>query len=744
MDDRIVFLNTYHMNIPRLALRLLCASAVVFTSFSCTKEDPLKPPVDVKNGDWQNVPKSGATIEQGALVIEIPSGTFAGDTQIAVSEAKKGAIAGSQEKSPFYQLTFKAGGSKGAFKLKLNYEGKADEVQPVIKMPTLCSHSGQSRETIFPVAYSVSGNDIVIDVPEIADAGDLQPFFTIGLVENSNIVTKATNPSVFFFTTLSSANKAAANKLLNSLVPDAFDDLRTLGFKPNFWFVGMTITEFEPEEAGSLGLAESNPYVTAWGYMRLNKQEMERILAGGQKKEDVNLLRQTLVHEFFHLIHDQFYDTQRYALLKHLQGAYGDEWAMLSEAIGTWTEKITGNKMIGDISPVNAERIVHSLFITGNDQLRYRAQGYSFALFIEYLSQLTSNKKIVTILEYQKGGAKTVKEAIDKFLDANKLKFFNENDYMTFLLKLLNGEIDSRVSAKGYTQFGAEHKMKTAAKISSRDTINCYGANLHYLNFNYTESLTMLKANSGKELKISQKAKGLITRVYYLDDKYKYRELGNATAEQDFTLPVDRILGIQKQYKTPLAIMTMKAKQTSDIYGITMSNLTIEFAEPDKNLPIISSIEFGYDLWYSNKEGKNNICPYPTTWSTSYDNIISVTKNGKGLIVKCDNSRVNYQSYVHATISFYIDSYSGGKCGAVSKIVYDYEDKNTVPKWHLEIESLPLEKNEVSMFNGNEAIWRAKGNTLKVTAMSYTSSSNKTYSYLQDASNTAYMIMEYK
>lgn len=735
---------------------LLLLAATI--AFSCTPEiDPLKPDTPVSPADWHAVPSDGGTVEVESVSLSFDGGTFNGDSKVAVTPVESGKVAGDDERSPFYQITIPKGGTKKEFTIKIPWDGKAGDVVAGVKSVTVCRHNGKSENSLFAVNSTYKDGEVCITVPPVQDPLDVEPFFTVGLIDNAgNPSTKAGYPvfiTSFFRDEIDWTVQCIAYYSIissfDSYARDACDVLGTIGLRPEFWTLMVKVEKFY-DEPNSVGLANTNPFVSSWGYMRLNSDFVKGMVDSGYEKSKVNEFRQTLVHEFFHLVHDQYYDPRSaYAILT--QGSVGDEWACLSEAFGTWTEKLTGGKMLGDNAPVNAECLLNRFYPHGTDFQTYRRHGYAMALFLEYLARKTSDTKMKTILEYQRDGAKTLHEAFQKFLKANNLTFFNEKDYLAFVLAVMNGDIDSRVDPKVVTQLGKVHKVLTSSPITIKDTVNNYGVTINILSLSDMKTLPqVLEVEAENDLKISQNQSGLVTYVYYVQNN-RYYELGKAVKDEPYSLPVKELNGIRTVYKSPLVLLTTKETQSDIGAGIRMENLTVEFAKPDNSVPKIREVSFDFTFAYTDGKYTDDLCPYETTWSKSYGNDIKVKRDGKGLIVTCDNEKCNYEKDSRATISFRIDKFTGLTAESqVSNVVYDY-DSGYGSVWHVELDSIPLKECEPDPWGISESTWYAKGKDLKLGKFSYEYDSDfygtpkhTSYKYVYKDYNDARLHMEYQ
>lgn len=576
-------------------LSIAGAAAIVFTS--CSKERILKPFETVSEEDWHQVPQSGGVVEAGDITLEFPSGTFAGESKIAVTPVRKGSVGGDDERSQFYQLTFPDGGTKKEFTVRIPWAGEYGEVRPAVKILTFSRHLGTCHESVLYVNCSFSNGEVVVNIPPVLDPLDINPFFSIGLLAGQSAPpTKAWYPILLtsWFADESALNYTEVEyQDIMFKFPDyyrkACDDLGTLGLRPDFWTLLVRVHAFkEADEKDCVGLAESNPFVTEWGYMRLNSSFIKRVADTGYEKSLVNELRQTLVHELFHLVHDQQYDVTRSAMNRYWMGSVGDDWAMLSEAIGCWTEKVTGEGTLGDNSPFHAKELLTNFFPLGTDYATYRNHGYGMGLFIEYLAKNTSDKKIVKLVEYQRDGAKTIREVFDKFLAENKLTFFDTPSYLKFVEAVMSGEIDKRVVLGNIS---TRHNLDNTKEYKYREQVNDYGVTIH--TFKYSDSA--LSSMTGEEWLVEQTQAGLLTRVYRVADNAKCFLIGTASKDAPFSLSVNDLKSYTVKY--PMVVLTVRETQGNG-YGAITSEVKASFSksDPSVKVPNIWSVSLEGDI----------------------------------------------------------------------------------------------------------------------------------------------------
>ena len=718
----------------RIITSTLTALAAILLLAACHPDKKITPDTTVRSGDWKEVPSSGDTIEKDDITLVFPSGTFGGDSKVAISEVKKGSVLGEYEISPFYQITLDPKGTKKSFEVRILYSGKAKDVQAVAKMAGYDVHSDKLLSEAIPVPFKVKDGYVSVTVPKVSESRDGNPFFTIGLAKyTGRPTTKAANTEIGIVNIYSES----INDVIFDQETKALDLLAAYKFNTDFPYLQLVVSPLLGSE--TLAAARVNPVCKDWGWIALNASELKALVASNLEKSKLQDLQQTLVHESFHVIHNIFYDTRSGNDIMW-EGSVGNEWTMLGEAIGTWTERLTGNKKIGSNGTKNAYLILEEFMPINNTCESYMNHGYGMGMFIDYLAKKTSDKKIVTLIESQLDGAESLKDAFDIFLKRNGLTFFDATSYMQFVKALLNGEIHEDLS-QVKSQFGTGHNVNSVSAIKIRENVYNFGTKINRINLNKTSVVPKL---NDKEIKFTQDGDHILTYVFYINESTgKLVELGKFTKDNPYSIAAESLIKVCPKY--PIILVSIIKDPVYKTDEAKASGITIDFVTPDKNVPKIQEVTFSMRIALDCEAGGGDTEIPEVTWSKSYDNIIKVTKNGAGLDITCDNSSNNFSTYTTTSITFHVDSYSGGKMGAISSLDFKYSNNrgsgNSV--WHLALESMPLIENTVSMFNSSEALWKATNAEMK-GKFSHTDQYGNKYKYVSKSSNYAKVYMEYK
>jgi len=175
-------------------LRLLSALFLIscFTACDSTegtteeKPDKPKPEVPVNDGDWQTVPATGGTITKDDITIDFPSGTFAGNAKVAITEVKKGESCGEYEVSKFYQISMPCNATK-PISFKMKSKEKNDDISFVAHAKAFCQSDGKEKKTELQYNTTYSNGEYSATMPAVnGGVEDQNVYFTIGLRHQIN------------------------------------------------------------------------------------------------------------------------------------------------------------------------------------------------------------------------------------------------------------------------------------------------------------------------------------------------------------------------------------------------------------------------------------------------------------------------------------------------------------------------------------------------------------------------------
>ena len=532
---------------------ILMALFMAFGMAACSEKDDVgpnetdvpKPPATVADDDWQDVSLSGGTIEKDDISITFPSGTFSSDTKVAITAVNANTVAEEGSLSKCYQITLPSGSTNNRFSVVLQYDGTTDNVDVVARMPGVNRHTAKVSDYNFIMDAEVVGNTVQVSMPLMSSEGNENPYFTIGVFEGTTDAddqeTRANGNYHFSVKWMydiyrkykNSGNKKKIEDFLETHIPQAHKDIESLKMELPTETIRYIIDESEFVDANidSWGFEVAPWYSKSEAHILLNARKLNSMVTSGYQEDNVNQIDQTLVHETIHAVQDMVYDP-RYACNKSRQGLFGDPWAMLSEAIGSWSECVTGDKRIAENSITDAKAFLSEFMPHYWGDNTYMINGYGMGLFIKYLASQTSDDKIVELFQYQRDG-KSFYDALKAFLNKHGLTFFTEKDYYAFALKVLNCEIDSRIDLD---RVSSDNFIRTADGNIVNDIVYNYGVKIHKYRLGNGEAFR--REVNDKAISISTTTDGTVNSVYCKKGK-KLSLLGTVQIDAPYTISVE-------------------------------------------------------------------------------------------------------------------------------------------------------------------------------------------------------------
>lgn len=615
---------------------LMCAALLLSTTFVACGEsssgddtkDPTKPEVPINPDDYMTVPATGGTIEKGDITIEFPSGTFASDTKVAVTEVGKGNILGADEASAFYQVTMPVS-TKQSVTVKLKCDKQENDIYVVTQVPTIGKHL-LDVVTYMPVSCETTykNGEYIATLPASQNTGASEEIsISIGLghravfcnsasLNGARTATRAIEGETegnisWYFDTSRAFEAQYATQLatsvdrINSFIHEAIKKIDKLGFKLLIPKRRIPITLFKKTKETSELWGQFNQHYSndtkSWFAIR---EDMLTDLNANQKD-----VKATIFHELLHYFqadYDQRIPFQKYRDCK------GDDLLMY-EAGGMWIEKfvygyvpITNNRMkyfikgLNDIEATYAEAEDLPNLGKGKFDMGYARQshGYAMGSLWEYLAQELGDNKIICIYDewannVQGLGFKNQStfETLKKFA-RNQGSYLFSGGYESFVHQCATGDI---IPGFGIGNFEDELKRLTKDETSLEfEGISYgYGADVKrlWIAWNSAESL------EGKEIVIKQETDNMDTYLYNNDDPSKLiREKSITTkdslvisgAELEKTRNQDGIKAIYymlsmhsispekpKPYKIKVYLKDAEKKPAKGKYNLSLAQLVV-------------------------------------------------------------------------------------------------------------------------------------------------------------------------
>lgn len=354
--------KSLHWLLPLLSALFLLSGLTACDSTEDSVEDPAKPEVPIADGDWQIVPATGGTITKDSISITFPSGTFAEETKVAITEIKKGEIGGEYEASKFYQITMPCTASKPlSFKVKNSERNDDINFVALANVFNLCKGEEKKVELHYDTKYS--NGEYSATIPAInGDVEDDNIYFTVGLGRFTNSESNKTRGLILPYETLLEGKvKNVSYKIryrwttfddwashiwgqgtldkvvkmsgrIDNYVQEALTKIQDLGFKPKGEKV--LYVDFDPSEKDDWGGFQVCGIPGEGGWSMWVSLGINKLLNPITTEEDI---RCTVVHEIFHWF--QYFHDPR-SNYKKSKKSYGGEEGVLYEMGGVWAEHL--------------------------------------------------------------------------------------------------------------------------------------------------------------------------------------------------------------------------------------------------------------------------------------------------------------------------------------------------------------------------------------------------------------------
>ena len=371
---------------------ILMALFVAFSMAACDEKgddgsnepDVPKPPTTVDDDDWQAVPSSGGTIEKDSISITFPSGTFSGDTKVAISNVSKGKIYGDLEVSPFYQITMPVT-TKRATTIKIKSQKLDDDVSFVFHSAGLARSAGQVLETNTFLETTYYNGEYIATLPIFENEEEsATDFFAVGLARaHDDSQTRGATPHR---ATLNGEGQVKGIKWKLYTDKSAYDfwnwDKVTMGSDLEKMIKNITDALTIITDLG-FTLQDKDrviPYYyisdsSKWGYFVQDKWHDSRsyigisvnLLYSAKSSGDEFSMPCTVLHETFHYFQAD-YDNR--CATKKAGGLYGtgyyyDNEGILYEMGAVWIEQFVNNGQLN--ASFLKETVFGDVFYTGDD-----------------------------------------------------------------------------------------------------------------------------------------------------------------------------------------------------------------------------------------------------------------------------------------------------------------------------------------------------------------------------------------
>ncbi len=637
------------------ALFMLVAFTACSSSEGNNSDEPERPQPEtpVNDDDWQTVPVSGGTIEKGDISITFPSGTFASDAKVAITEAPKGGSFNQFEASPFYQVSFSSR-TKAPIKVRIKGNEQSSDMHIVSIAPGIRWSAQDATNYSLSLEGSYTDGAYEVTLPRMKgdDEGDLD-YITLGLIKSPDnsrvagtrlwddieIAGKVKNIEWYFdigtidYYLLSDPERVRLEQYrsrISDYIEEALGIIHGLGFsiKTNenetrripIIFVNDT------KYPNAYGFFEQSYFADTHSCIQLN---MVKLFSADT---DETSIRQTVIHELLHYFQADY--DPRCPTIKKI----GGEENALYEAVSVWAEQFMDN------GKMNADFIGDyiSQFLKGFDTVvqSYQNHGYGMSTLFYYLTSPIGDMKawgidknsIVELFQlWQEGNNAYIGHSfstIREWLRRHGSDFLISDDYDKYLLSVISGElIKGQIFNPDSLNSGSDN-LKSVEKIPHDDKCGDLGCDIFKVGLAY-----YYKNNpsfKGKEFVVKQLTEGLRTYVF----------VGNSSSTKFERLSQICVAGDSLVIDGDYLDGMMGGEKKGGLYLITTNNTskamdfqeTIELKEKQEETEInIKSVKFHAGIDFS---WENHVGPYGESFDY-YSTNNNCTLNGNTLHVEC-------------------------------------------------------------------------------------------------------------
>ena len=353
-----------------------------------------KPPTTVDDNDWQTVASSGGTIEKDSISITFPSGTFSGDTKVAISNVSKGKIYGDLEVSPFYQITMPIT-TKKATTIKIKSQKLDDDVSFIFHSTSFSRHGGTYSDSDIILESSYSNGEYSVTLPVFDNDDETNTsYFAIGLARTitSDDITRSSKPvekgtvnGVKWELYIDPSAKAYNfyNEVVNvrelpkirKYIEDAITKITDLGFK--LAYSDRVIYYYIRSKDESWGEFKQSFWADSYSYIDIS---VEHLFYAKQDKDEFSMPC-TVLHETFHYFQSNY--DPRSAKDKaggYPAGAAVDNENIIYEMGAIWIEQYANN---GQLNANYLKEIVFKKAFYQGDKSDGKGDKLGFGLELE-------------------------------------------------------------------------------------------------------------------------------------------------------------------------------------------------------------------------------------------------------------------------------------------------------------------------------------------------------------------------
>lgn len=508
-------------------MTVFCLAVACSSSNDSTENKPDQPTPTPVDGTTFTIPASGGTITKENLTLQIPSGTFSGETKISVTTVNKGSALNDMEASDFYKITLPVS-TKKPIQVSVKSENASEGCLLMARSKGRSTSMNEVQDFCTPLEQSTGSNNTFSGEIPLLEIGRGSEDITVGLMGISTSTSRAATQADYipphyydFSVNLPYAKRTIKVSvdyqtlyydeksdliLKTRFIPQALVKLDSLGFRMDADRKNILVNLVryplwdKNKREGCWGQHINSHFYKHWDCVEINQEKLEKM--GTQAEQDE--LAKTLIHELGHYYQSD-YDVRRsqWAKASYSPGAY----LALKEASSVWTEHYYGSSLSSMIKDYGYDFLRYGLW--NYQEGKEASHGYGMGVLFTYLAQQYGDSTIVSIFDdYKKG--KDADECLTEYAKRNE---FNINDiewYNNFLRFTAEGKL-----IEGYDMGGISQKSAGVVDYithTMKSDIYRYGMLVNSLFFYKNKVKT-----DNKVLTLSELEDGTYTEVYRAD-----------------------------------------------------------------------------------------------------------------------------------------------------------------------------------------------------------------------------------
>ena len=171
-------------------MTVFCLAVACSSSNDSTENKPDQPTPTPVDGTSFTIPASGGTITKENLTLQIPSGTFSGETKISVTTVNKGSALNDMEASDFYKITLPVS-TKKPIQVSVKSENASEGCLLMARSKGRSTSMNEVQEFCTPLEQSTGSNNTFSGEIPLLEIGGGSEDITVGLMGISTSTSRA-------------------------------------------------------------------------------------------------------------------------------------------------------------------------------------------------------------------------------------------------------------------------------------------------------------------------------------------------------------------------------------------------------------------------------------------------------------------------------------------------------------------------------------------------------------------------